>query len=169
MSRFRHGLGITLLCFLVSSAAQAGDPVSYHLSTRSGRAVILSSDGEVIPWTAYLSLHESKMEQWAPKQTALIDAGVRLFTLATWPYPGEFFGNRFWSFDGEPVTVPVEPHSLPMQAEYLIERVPDARFMVRILLHPDAAWRRDHLEDFQPLRKDSPHGHRRYSTMSTLR
>ena len=69
-------LVLGLLSLLPAVADDA--PVSYRLAHPNERVVIESSDGRVIPWPCYLSLHESRMEHWAPKQQSLIDAGVRL-------------------------------------------------------------------------------------------
>jgi len=142
-----------LCCWLsaLASVASAEEAVSYRLANRDGRLVIRSSDGASISWSCYGLSSAAKFEQWSDAQGGFVEAGVRLFQICVWPTPQSFWRNPFFSPDGKPVDPPTERVSLDDQALWLIERAPQARFIVRFGVHPPPEWQKAHPDEFHPL------------------
>lgn len=138
------------------TVATAGDtisparPVSYRLAQRDGRRVIEASTGHVIPWAGYACIIDSSTDRWMEKLEVFLDAGVSLFQLHVWQTSGgSYWDNAFFSLDGKPLDEPRTPISWSQQTALLIERNPDARFIMCFGMNADPAWRSAHRQHFQ--------------------
>ncbi len=160
------------ICLWLTGAccdAMADSRVSYALEQRDGRLVIVSSHGETIPWTKFGVSSEREIEIWKAKQETFLAAGVRIYQLCIWPAAEHYFYQPFWSFDGRPVAEPRAPMTLGDQAEWLLERDPDALFFVRYQAHPDYAWRAWNIEHYAPIRNGlSPFYNDKRSAMPSI-
>jgi hypothetical protein len=133
---------------VMTFAEDGQGPLSYRLASREGRQVIECSDGRLIPWACYSSCSERSFETWQQKQRGFLEAGVHLYQIGIWRWPGEFWRNPFFSLDGKPVIEPNGPINLNEQAEWLIEQDPEAVFLVRFSVQPDPRWREQCIDQF---------------------
>jgi hypothetical protein len=98
---------------VMTFAEDGQGPLSYRLASREGRQVIECSDGRLIPWACYSSCSERSFETWQQKQRGFLEAGVHLYQIGIWRWPGEFWRNPFFSLDGKPVIEPNGPNPTP--------------------------------------------------------
>lgn len=139
-------IALAFISVLVAASCTAA-PVSYHLTTRNGRTVITSSDGQVLPWGCYGLRLDRNTDTWSVKQEGFIQAGIHVYQLALWYENGQSYENPFFSIDGKPVTTPRRPISWPNMAKWLLARDPEARFILRFGLHPPPEWQKTHADD----------------------
>ena len=157
-------LGISAACW----PADAAPAISYRLANHSGRQVIESSAGEVIPWTCYSLGPDLSVENWSQKQTGFIAQGVHLFQLPLQAEKGQYWDNIFFSPDGQSLAEPLVPINWPKQVAWLLEHDPQAHFIMRFGLNTGLAWRQEHRDQLQPLPKGMGAFRDGYSVLPSL-
>jgi hypothetical protein len=148
---------VWLACLLAGLSAivcRAAEPVGYRLTNHLGRMVIQDTTGTIVPWTSYSLGPDGRQESWKLKHEGFIEAGVHLYQVLLWDWKGQYWSNPFYSMDGQSVVEPTNSISWPGMTQWLIEKDPQARFIMRFGTHPPPGWIKGHEDQYQILKPE---------------
>lgn len=121
---------------------------SYSLDFTTGRPMIVSSDGIILPPAAYCDCIISPDGRWLDSIRRFSNSGVNMFFLST-KTDWNKMSDGYWTDDGV-YSIPAEPlFFIGHQAEEILRINPDARFLVRTGIPVPKTWREKHPRELQ--------------------
>ncbi len=140
---------LSFLILLSSLPALSADLPDIEVGMHNGRPTVFI-DG--VP-RALPSYSPHNYQPLFEKETPFfIEDGASLYAIWIGQTPGDYFGSRFWYGDTiAPGTAYPDPdaiHGLDAQAAYILERDPDALFMIRYYSHPPQTWHDLHPQEY---------------------
>lgn len=134
----------TLTFFTLAAAlpATAAPAPEVELRLQNGRPTVFEN-GKPVVMAAYDSSILWPREKWTSRVDGFIKSGVKVFHLTDWHDKGVYGQSRFWTNEDVYPTTPTptdEGQTMDWQANYILARVPDARFILRLNAYAPKAW-----------------------------
>ena len=133
------------LCWLLllAIAAHAQPNPDVELRPVNGRPTILENGQPIVP-AAYDNSILWRIPEWEKWEDNMIAAGVKVFHLTPWHFNRKLGQSAFWTDDGvypaAPPPAQDDENTMERQAQYILKRVPDARFIVRVGAYAPIPW-----------------------------